>query len=569
MFDSVNMLVHLIDSALGWKHSLIAASPLIFEAAGAMLATAIWQGAIIAASLTICLKMANRVSAALRFSVWAGGFLAVVALPFMPLVWRESGGPVSQSALSLAVSPARPLLQLDIRWSIGLTLLWAAASIYRAVDLAVHSARLRTLWKSATPVQSDSLSLVKSVRLWGRKTLQVCTTNALDRPSVIGFFAPRILIPEWLFGRLTPGELDQILLHETEHLRRGDDWTNLLQKLSLVFFPLNPVLLWIERRLCLEREMACDEAVIRVTHAPKAYAACLTGLAEHGMQRVAEALSLGAWQRRPELVHRIQSILRRKPALGPLATRSLFAVLALGLGFGSIELGRCPQVIAFTSAPHVDSSRFHAPALRAGMGSQISDATLPGSTHAISLSFSESSTPSIALVKATVSQRTPQRSWTKPAANGMADSELSSSQLSMKASQDMPFSIPSEPGLPNQALPRQELLKADIPHDSSVSVPAQQEQAWIVLTTWEQVDLQDQRPTLIANAQDQATGPVSVQSSQKELEQEVEPAVYRLPQSSSRSVTMTRFILTVLPISSSSTSLTSLPARAGWLVIQL
>ena len=131
--------------------------------------------------------------------------------------------------------------------------------------------------------------------------MQVCTTPNLDRPSVIGFFAPRILIPEWLLTRLTPGELRQIVLHETEHLRRGDDWTNLFQKLCLVLFPLDPALVWIERRLCAEREMACDDGVVRVTHAPRAYAACLASLAERGLRRRAEALSLGAWQRRPEL----------------------------------------------------------------------------------------------------------------------------------------------------------------------------------------------------------------------------------------------------------------------------
>ena len=79
---------------------------------------------------------------------------------------------------------------------------------------------------------------------------------------MIGFFKPRILIPDWLFARLTSGELEQIVLHEAEHLRRRDDWTNLFQKLCLVFFPLNPALMWIEHRLCREREMACDDGVI-------------------------------------------------------------------------------------------------------------------------------------------------------------------------------------------------------------------------------------------------------------------------------------------------------------------
>ncbi|MEI4861539.1 M56 family metallopeptidase, partial [Klebsiella pneumoniae] len=81
------------------------------------------------------------------------------------------------------------------------------------------------------------------------------------------------LIPDWLFARMTAGELEQIVMHEAEHLRRRDDWTNLLQKLCLVLFPLNPALVWMERRLCREREMACDEGVIRMTRAPRAYAA--------------------------------------------------------------------------------------------------------------------------------------------------------------------------------------------------------------------------------------------------------------------------------------------------------
>ncbi len=112
---------------------------------------------------------------------------------------------------------------------------------------------------------------------------QVCTTTELDRPSVIGFFAPRILIPEWLYARLTREELEHVILHESEHLRRYDDWINLAQKLCLVVFPLNPALAWMERRLCREREMACDDGVVRATQAPRAYAACLASLAERGL----------------------------------------------------------------------------------------------------------------------------------------------------------------------------------------------------------------------------------------------------------------------------------------------
>ncbi len=50
-------------------------------------------------------------------------------------------------------------------------------------------------------------------------------------------------------------------------------------------FPLNPALAWMERRLCREREMACDEGVVRSTQAPRAYAACLASLAERRLER--------------------------------------------------------------------------------------------------------------------------------------------------------------------------------------------------------------------------------------------------------------------------------------------
>ncbi len=121
------------------------------------------------------------------------------------------------------------------------------------------------------------------------------------------------------------------MLHEVGHLRRADDWINLLQKVSLVVFPLNPVLIWIERRLCLERELACDDAVLRMTKAPKAYATCLTNLAEHRLGRRAAALSLGAWERKSELARRVHRILRGGEGMGRTQARVVMGVLVSGV----------------------------------------------------------------------------------------------------------------------------------------------------------------------------------------------------------------------------------------------
>jgi beta-lactamase regulating signal transducer with metallopeptidase domain len=334
-------------------NALLSTFNAVSDRAADIAVAALWQGALVASALVLCLRMAPRVSAAYRFALWATAFVSLVGLSVFSLIPQFSAGATGAMAARISENVARPWLNVDARWSVAIAVLWLAASLFRAVDLAVHSLRLRKLWKDATPVLLDErveALLTAASADCGRGPVEVCTTKTLQRPSVIGFFKPRILIPDWLFGRLTQGELEQIVLHEAEHLRRRDDWTNLAQKLCLVLFPLNPALIWIERRLCREREMACDDGVIRVTRAPRAYAACLASLAERGLERQVEALSLGAWQRRPELVHRVHSILRSKGGLSPMSARVLLGTLGCGLIAGSVELAQSPRLVAFVPA---------------------------------------------------------------------------------------------------------------------------------------------------------------------------------------------------------------------------
>lgn len=316
------------------------------DGAGGTLITSVWQGAVIVCGLEIALRMMPRISAAHRFAVWAAGFGVAAGLPLLPLIpFGVSGGVAGGAGPGVAAGHAQALLQIDARWGLAIAGLWLAASIMRASSLVVHSLRLRRLWKAARPVEvSEKLAgALENVR-GGRVT--ICTTEMLYRPSVIGFLAPRILIPTWLMVRMTEGELEQIVLHEAEHLRRGDDWTNLVQKLALGVFPLNPALAWMEHRLCSEREMACDEGVVRITNAPRTYAACLASLAEYGLER-SEALSLGAWGKRSELVRRVQRILLRKRRMNRAAAGALLGAVGCALLGATVEMARLPQLVAF------------------------------------------------------------------------------------------------------------------------------------------------------------------------------------------------------------------------------
>jgi hypothetical protein len=303
----------------------------------------LWQGMVLAAGVALCLRLVPRTTAAVRFAIWTAVFAVLAVLPLVhAYALRAAGGAAGRGAV----------VQLDVRWSFAIATLWLTVSLVRAVKLAMSAVRLRGIWKRAVPVEGCDAVLLAA----GFRGVELCTSKDVDRPSVIGFFSPRILIPEELFARLTTAEFGQIVLHEVGHLRRADDWINLLQKLSLVLVPLNPVLMWIERRLCLERELACDDDVLRLTKAPKAYATCLTNLAEHRLGRRAAALSLGAWERQSELVRRVHSILLGGKRMGTAQARVVMGVVVLGLLGGSAELARCPQLVSFSRAALPDSA---------------------------------------------------------------------------------------------------------------------------------------------------------------------------------------------------------------------
>ena len=519
------------------EDSLVAAFRAFSEPAATMAVTSVWQGAAVACCLAICLRVAPRTSAEHRFAIWIAAFVTLVSLPFLAFISSFPTAVAASASYASSATAVRPWLNIDARWSLVIAALWATATLVRAADLVVHSFRLRKMWKSAVPINLEGRLNGKLASVWARGPVEVCTTTMLQRPAVIGFIKPRILMPDWLFARLTPGELEQIVLHEAEHLRRRDDWTNLFQKFCLVLFPLNPALVWIERRLCREREMACDDGVVRTTHAPRAYAACLASLAERGLQHRAEALSLGAWQRRPELVHRVHSILRRKHTLRPFATRALLGALGCGLVAGSIELARCPQLIAFVPAGSVLAAQAQQQPLIAGyvpaqvVANEAASSTLKG--QGIAPSHPSNGRPMVS-------------AGSLPATASISKQDVA---LEWKASA-------SESA--NHS-PRPVMLKAIIPSEGSK--PArnheQPSQQWIVLTTWEQVQSPNINAGLIA---DYETAAKQNASSNQNTQTQTQPA---------GQVFVTRLILRMFPASSLSAQPTSVPVQSGWFVIQL
>ena len=324
------------------------------------LVAAVWQGVLLAVVVWLGLRMLPKTPAAVRFAIWFGVFLVVTALPVISL-WPH--------AAVVAPGGHGPWLMLDPRWSLTVAAVWLLASAWRAGQLVVAAVRVRGLWKRATPVEvayptHDDETVMNGAPGFLDTThrdrtamngapervrrVELCTSDEVDRPTVIGFFAPKILIPAWLLEKLTPAELEQVVLHESGHLGRADDWMNLLQKIALVVFPLNPALAWVERRLCFERELACDERVLRETGAPKAYASCLATLAEYRLGRRGLSLAIGILGRESELGQRVGRILRRGAQMKPWHAKLVLSGALLGLVVAATGLERCPQLVGFS-----------------------------------------------------------------------------------------------------------------------------------------------------------------------------------------------------------------------------
>ena len=311
---------------------------------------AIPGGLLIAIFAWLLLRVAGGQNSKTRFAVWFGALLAVAGLPFLPSV-------VKSPAVAHAV---RSEIVLPGFWAAVIFSAWILIAALAMTRIVAGLWKLRLLRKSSLPLVALSLRpeistpAIQAViaRFRSARGIEVRGSSAVAVPTAIGFFRPVILIPDWVLHELSADELKVVLLHEFAHLRRFDDWTNLLQKLVRTILFFHPAVWWIERKLSLEREMACDEMVLAQTENRQAYAECLVSLAEKSFVQRGLALAQAAIGRARDTSLRLARILdgnRPKPAgvFGPVF--GVVIVLAAG---GLFVLPEAPRLIAFRdSAP--------------------------------------------------------------------------------------------------------------------------------------------------------------------------------------------------------------------------
>ena len=85
--------------------------------------------------------------------------------------------------------------------------------------------------------------------------------EAVPGPMTFGISRPVIVLPldarEW-----SEAELRRALMHEIEHIQRGDWLMQIVARTVAALYWFHPLVWTAWRRLCLEAERSCDDAVV-------------------------------------------------------------------------------------------------------------------------------------------------------------------------------------------------------------------------------------------------------------------------------------------------------------------
>lgn len=184
-------------------------------------------------------------------------------------------------------------------------------------------------------------------------------------PLAVGFGRLAIVLPRGFRAAVGAGELQDVLAHEAEHLRRKDHWVMLLQEAAAaVYWPIVTVHL-LNRALVRAREELCDNAVLAARE-PAAYCRTLLSVAERARRgrRTIIAQLAPSVLRRGELERRVALALDgrrdRRTGVGRRISWTVAATL-----IAAMVLGGTTRLVAVAEEPPASDSAVDASATNA------------------------------------------------------------------------------------------------------------------------------------------------------------------------------------------------------------
>jgi TonB family protein len=289
-------------------------------------------------------------SAAAKHAVWtvvAGGMLLTPAfaplLPELPLrVLRAAPAPVALPEPAAVgrtadggAAPARgnarePRARLDggsvvaVVYLLGLLVL--------LVRLVFGYSFTRRLVRASRPIG----------RPWSAGIFESAWISV---PLTVGWLRPKILLPaDW--ASWPAGKLDAVLAHERAHIRRCDWAISVMAGLNRCIFWFHPLASWVERRLALLAEQACDDSALLLVGA-EPYAQALLDMAAAVRSKqgrlVWEAMAMAEASEVKKRIERVLDETRQIPKA--LTPRRWMALVACSLPVAYLAMALKPAPV--------------------------------------------------------------------------------------------------------------------------------------------------------------------------------------------------------------------------------
>ena len=238
---------------------------------------------ILVIGLTVVM-LSGRARASVRHLLLAATLAAVLALPLIVLAVPEMtiGVPASQTSESIDLRPAAPPVALtatadasipsrateSASWSLPswMTIfhtVWLVGAFLLLAQLAVDLRLLYRIRRDGLPwLERRELMRALASECGVRRNVEVLLHEGIQGPLTCGIWRPAVLLPaeacEW-----NEADLRRAIVHELEHVRRGDWAIQLAARATCILYWYHP-LVWVAlRRLSLEAERAADDAVVR------------------------------------------------------------------------------------------------------------------------------------------------------------------------------------------------------------------------------------------------------------------------------------------------------------------
>jgi len=353
-------------------------SPELVEALGWTILHSLWQGALVAITLSVLLILLQRHSARIRYAVATAALfssLLIAGITFIrtyqqiqPTVSLAATSPnqllpeaSSTSKTSSAVSPAnktKPMLggailvnfkyyfskhlpAVVLIWLLGmltmlLKFLGGLAYVQRLKFQKTYA--LGTAWNNRLTTMAQTLRVTQPVRLF--------ESALVKTPLVIGYFKPVILLPFGTIAGLSPEQVEAILAHELAHIYRKDYLLNMLQALVEILFFFNPAIWWISDYVRVERENCCDDEAVALCGNPLSYARALANLQSISVN--APSLAMAFAGKDGSLLGRIKRLVQQ-PSLRPTFSEGFMAACVLIVGLTVISVSAFAR---FTTTPN-------------------------------------------------------------------------------------------------------------------------------------------------------------------------------------------------------------------------